>query len=413
MFRLTAALGIAAFVVGCSGSPVTSPTPALTPIASTQPTVTAPPNTFVAPRQTPSATEMASLPAASGIPSLTVDIHCLDERWAKPTGPSAATDGAEIVWPAISGSDPQGQPYLATVVAFRPASDPQPLVVYQAPEPDTMIWIVAVRDGHYAFVEMNDRVFGPGGWRIMLVPARGANAVLIDKSDGVDGPVPGIALSDHSVVWTAVHRKSNGLTYQLTQMGFGATDTHVIDGADVNVRQFWFPSVDPVTGRLYYSTVEPSGPDFRFGLRSVDLNDPAGLPALLADAGDATQPAAYGGVLTWRDVNDNVLNGSNTVVVANDQGGAQLPIALSRVTNLSIGSRYLTFNEGLGNDLLLYDLRAHQLVSVERHPADLSTEFSEDWTLVGADLLVFRRTHEDKNADPVGPAEVCWAYLPQ
>jgi hypothetical protein len=273
---------------------------------------------------------------------------------------------------------------------------------------------VAVRNGHYAFLEMNQRLLGDDGWRLWALSEPNGKAVLLDRRDGPHGdqrPPPRFALTDDGVIWTAVHDRAGVLIYELRSARLDGSGARALLTSPVATKQFWFPSTDPAGSRVVYATVEPDGVAFRFRTWSLDLTGPGAKPVRLGESDAATQPVTNGTTLAWRVVDGNVANWGKGLVIAGADGGGAHNVPASSLMNLSVGRRFLTYDTLDGSDLVLYDTETDRLVDVERHAPPDTIAMQRGWTLVAGDILVFRRVSRSEGGTPV-PAVVCWAILP-
>lgn len=118
--------GLLAWLAACA-SPVPTPSvlapvlPSLTP--SETPVITSPPAASAAPTPTgtvsitPSPLPSPRSSATPGPAQLKIDAHCLSQDWSIKSGPSAQTDGDEIVWTSVSAYDSRHEPFLGEPAA--------------------------------------------------------------------------------------------------------------------------------------------------------------------------------------------------------------------------------------------------------------------------------------------------------
>jgi hypothetical protein len=396
-----------------------SATPSLSPrggSASVPPTGS-PSSTAFPTVPTPSGSTSATASPSSPVASvLTLDLHRLPKKWAIATGPTVASDGIEIAWPAVAGRTEDGGPVVPDIVSFRPASGAEPAVVYRHPDRDSLIWALAVRQGHYAFLEMNTRLLGDSGWRLWALEGAGRKGVLLDAQDGPDDgrPAAAFGLSDSGVVWTAVHDCDGVPTFELRTAAFDGSGERVLLATPVAERQYWYPSIDASGTTLAYATVEQAGGADRFGLWTLDLAQPDARPVAVAGVEDATEPVLNGHVIAWRTVDDNVVNWGRGLMVVADAGAPQAiaPGELTALGHLTLGDRFVGFETISHQAVQLYDTVEHRLVTVEKHEVPDTVGIQPGWTLVAGDLLVFRRSDYADDADLAQQPEVVWAMLP-
>jgi hypothetical protein len=360
----------------------------------------------------PSPTALSGSPAPAGIVDLKLDFACIPDRWALSTGPSVASDGTTLVWTAIGSLANPNLPTLPDLVGFAPGHDSVPHYLYRGPNRDSFINAIAVSDGHYAFVEDNDRLYGTDGWALWALPGAGQKAILLDKGDVRDAPQVGsIAMGGGQVIWTTFHEVAGVVTSEIRAAHFDGSDPRVLASAPASQTQYWWPSFD-LTGRfLLYGTVEhPSGGNEAFRIYRRDLSVPDSSPVRLGTDDTATEPLSNGRTLVWRTVNDNVINWGADLVIAAPDGQSPKSLSLPNVNFEYLGNRYLAYwrvSVSWAN-LTLYDTATGTFDLVEQHGPSDPWQIQEGWTIVAGDLLVLRRATDASTPPP----QVCWASLP-
>lgn len=390
---------------GACGAQTVGPT-ATRPTPASPTTVSTPKATISAEA---SATELSGSPAPSGTVNFKIDFACIPDSWALLTGPAVASDGTNLVWSAIGSLANPNLPTLPDLVGFSSGHDSVPHYVYRGPNRDSYINAIAVSDGHYAFVENNDRLYGTDGWRLWALPGAGQKAVLLDKGDLPGAPQPGsIAMGGGQVIWTTFHEVAGVVTSQIRAANFDGSDSRILASAPASRTEYWWPSLDPTGRVLLYSTVEHlSGGDEAFRIYRLDLSVPNSPPVRLGTDDSATEPLSNGRTLVWRTVNDNVMNWGNDLVIATPDGQAPRSLSLPQIGYVSLGNRYLAYKRLSIGDLTLYDTATGTFDLVEQHGSSDPWQLQDGWTVVTGDLLVIRR------ANPSSPTpQVCWASLP-
>ena len=346
---------------------------------------------------------------------LALDLHGLSAAWSNRTGPTVANDGTELAWSVMDSASKGSDGHVPDIAAFTPGVDSEPRIVYSHPDRDSLIWEVAVRDGQYAFLEFNSRLLGgENGWRLWALPAANAKAVLLDTRDGPpDDPRPGpsFVLTRDGIVWTAVHDRQGVPTYELRTARLDGSGNRALLTSPAKTLQYWYPSVDPSGTTIAYATVAHAGSGYAFRVWSLDLTAAPAVPTRLGDSDVATQPVANESHLAWRIADENVSNESSAMVLAGRDGSGATTVGVQRLTNLSIGNRFVGFDAIEHVRLELYDLQAQRLVTVERHAQPETLGFQPGWTRVAGDLLVFRRV-DYFNADDPADSQIVWARLP-
>jgi hypothetical protein len=399
-------LAVLASLAGCA-SPASS--------SSVVPTVNATPSASATSVPTPAIGTPAVSPSPPGAAGLALDLKSIGGDWARSVGPMAASDGRELVWAVVNDTE-SGDPPLPDLASFVPGSDREPHIFYRHPDRDSSLWEVAVRDGHYAFLEMNARTLGENGWRLWVIPSAGAPAVPVDRSD--DSPTDGrpaalFVLTGRGIAWTAVHDRGGTPTFEIRTARFDGSQVRTVLASPKTSRQYWYPSIDADGTHLLVGSVEPAAGGHAFELWSVDLDAASAQTLSLGPAKDAAQPVANASALAWRTADGNVGNWSPSLVVAHKDGSAPISVPVDGIANLSIGNRFIAFDPMDAQAVELYDLEAGRLVTVERHSPPDTRGYQPGWTIVAGDLLVFRRVdyYNDNPATAV-PAEIVWATLP-
>jgi hypothetical protein len=355
-----------------------------------------------------SSTVPSGSPAPSGTVNLKLDFACIPDRWALSTGPTVASDGTNLVWSAIGSLANPNLPTLPDLVGFAPGHDTVPYYVYRGPNRDSYINAIAVSDGHYAFVENNDRLYGSDGWRLWALPGTGQKAVLLDKGDVPDAPQVGsIAMGGGQVIWTTFHERAGVVTSEIRGAHFDGSDSRILASAPASQTEYWWPSLDPTGRILLYGTVERLGGGETFRIYRRDLSVPASSPVRLGTDDTATEPLSNGGTLVWRTVDNNVMNWGHDLVIAAPEGQGPKSLSLPSVNFEYLGNRYLAYEQVSVGDLTLYDTATGTFDLVEQHGSSDPWQLQRGWTIVAGDLLVLRR------ANPSIPTpQVCWAALP-
>ena len=279
-----------------------------------------------------------------------------------------STDGTEIAWASIGDKTAaDGSPYLPNIAAIIPGREAEPSLVYQSRESDSTLWPIAVRHGHYAFLESNHRLLGDSGWRLWSLAARNGVPVLLDHGDTADGtPTPQFALSDAGLVWTVVHQLGNMPTFELRSASADGSDQRVLQSAPEAKQQYWTPSGDPA-GTIFYSTVESVSGTWQFRAWQIDpRNGTTSAPVRVGTSDAATDPVSNGQLVAWKIADNNVSNWGAGMEIADLGASTSRPTPVIHETNLSIGNRYVAFDSlDDSTDLRLYDTTSNRIVTIE------------------------------------------------
>ena len=381
---------------------------------SAMPPISASPTTASTPQAATSAeaspTALSGSPASSGTVDLKLDFACIPDSWALSTGIYVASDGTDLVWSAIGSLADPNLPTLPDLVGFAPGHDSAPHYVYRGPNRESYITVIAVSDGHYAFVVDDDHLY-PNSWGLLAVPGAGQKAVLLDKGDVPDAPqVSRIAMGGGQVIWTTFHEVAGVVTAEIRAAHFDGSDPRILASAPANKTEYWWPSLDPTGRFLLYATVEHlSGGGEAFRIYRLDLSSPNSAPVRMGTDDSATEPLSNGRTLVWRTVDNNVINWGSDLVVATPDGQGQKSLSLQHVGDTSLGNRYLAYDLVSGGDLTLYDTATGTFDLVEQHGPSDPWQLQRGWNVVAGDLLVLRRVN---TSTPTGTVQVCWASLP-
>jgi len=392
---------------GACGAQTLGPT-AIRPTPAS-PTTASTPQAAISAEANP--TGLSGSPAPSGTVNLKLDFACIPDSWALSTGPSVASDGTNLVWSAIGSLADPSLPTLPDLVGFAPGHDSGPHYIYRGTNRNSYITAIAVRDGHYAFVQDDDQLYGANGWGLLAVPGTGQKAVLLDKGDLPGAPqVSSIAMGGGQVIWTTFHDVAGVVTSEIRAAKSDGSDPRILASMPANKTEYWWPSLDPTGHLLFYATVEHlSGGNEAFRIYRLDLSVTNSPPIRLGTDDTATEPLSNGRALVWRTINDNVINWGSTLVIAAPDGQGPKSLALPDVGLESLGSRYLAYYRLSIGDLTLYDTATGAFDLVEQHGDSDPWQLQRGWSVVAGDLLVLRRVN---TSTPTGTVQVCWASLP-
>lgn len=93
---------------------------------------------------------------------------------------------------------------------------PEPELVVHNPDRDSTLDVIAGDgDGRSAFVERNERLYGPNGWTVWLLPAPGAKPVLADRSDEASRGLEDTPANAFGWGGLLVHRLSTGQEFDI------------------------------------------------------------------------------------------------------------------------------------------------------------------------------------------------------
>ncbi len=274
-------------------------------------------------------------------------IHSIDPRFTTPTL-DYRSDGTSLIWSSSAADGPTAVS-AADLWKYTPGGA-EPERIFVNPNRDSRLDLIAGDgDGHFAFLERNERVLGDSGWQLWFLAEPGGTARLLDASDEASETVPLFALDDARVVWATVHQATDGPRSELLMWQLGSEGPVVLEEGDPDEISFAFP--DLLGDELVYSAFElqggdPAAQEFRIYRR--DLSDPDADPERLDTSGDVAMPVLGRDVLVWKVAPQNAYGWGNLIVM--DADGRD-PLKID--TQSMHTDRELAFNyPSLGDDYL-------------------------------------------------------------
>ena len=279
----------------------------------------------------------------------------IDQRVTTPALEFRST-GTHLIWSTGARAD-----RTADVAPDLYASEPgrDPMLIYDNPNRDSRLEYLDGKESKVAFVEVNSRVFGQGGWKLWYMATLEAKPKLVDA--GAGDQLPFFSISDDSLVWSAVHGKPE--RSQLLRLDLRSMDQQVLASEPPDHTQFWFPDVDGT--RVVYGTVEPQA-DLSSDQSHVYLLDTSAKgPALRLDnSKSASEPVIQGNDIIWKET-DPILNFMNagSLIHYTLDSQKQEPLALPTFPGLgfvepSIGDGFATAWPQSDRKMYLADLEA-------------------------------------------------------
>jgi hypothetical protein len=279
---LIAALALASAAIACAppSSTTSPPTPSAIPASAGTETVAPSLSVTEAPSRSPWST------------------GALDKSTTTPALEFRST-GTKLIWSSGARADHSAD-VAPDLFAARPGG--KAALLYDNPNRDSRLEYIDGVGDRVAFMELNDRIFGAGGWKLWYMPEPSAKPVLIDS--GAGGQLPFFALSDRHLVWTII--TGNPEMSELREIELGSMSRHVLASDRADHTQYWFPDIDG--SRLVYGTVEPSA-DLSTDERHIYLLDlETGAPSRRLDKStSASEPAIHGTEVVWKE-SDPTLN---------------------------------------------------------------------------------------------------------
>lgn len=279
------------------------------------------------------------------------------------------TDGEEVVF----SSGPLDSPQMTAPDLFRyNRVSGEREAIFLNPNRDSNLLPIAVSHGSYAFAELNERLYGPGGWGLWYMSSDRAPPRLLDQTDRqqeMPSPLPLMALSGDRLVWQAFHQTPTGPRSQLLLAALPNGDKQVLFSADPAVEaQYWSPALD--SHRLVYSMVDYSKPDTPRYVYLLDLDDPHATPRRLDTSGRAVTPAIRGDNVAWKEAED-VFDWGTVAVFSLATGRLTHPVlgTQKELNYPSVGTRFVSAWGRDYGSLYVYDLEQRDSVLVERWPS--------------------------------------------
>ena len=314
--------------------------------------------------------------------------------------------GSRLIW-STGARASQNEDVAPDLLASTPGGSVE--VLYNNPNRDSRLDYVGGDGSRVAFIETNDRVFGPGGWKLWIIPAPLQGAIELDK--GVGGQLPFFAMSGDRIVWTAAMAQPE--MSQLLMVDLTTMRRTILLASSPETMQYWFPSIDGT--RIVFGTVEMAA-DGETDERHVYLLDLAqsSTPVRLDTSLSASEPVIRGDDVIWKE-SDPTLNFlvAGTLVHHSLATGRTEPLPLTTVSGLgftspSIGNRFVAAWAQSLRDIYLFDLEDR--ISVRVVDLGPMTEDPTDTVArphIAGDLLAY------VYGPKVGDLELRWVKLPR
>jgi hypothetical protein len=275
------------------------------------------------------------------------------------------TDGEEIIYSSGAADGPDG---AVAPDLYRLVPGGQPERILANPDRDSSLLPIAVAGGHYAFVELNDRLYGTAGWGVWYLGEPGAEPLLLDQTDAAASrlvPKPQLALSDDYLVWQTFSHAPDGLRSELRMFDLRTQTQSVVASALSDTEaQYWFPSLDG--SRLVYTFIDYSAGacPCRTSIELMDLKHPEAGPQRLNDgAQGAVLGVIAGDSVVWKASSD-VFNWGQIVhlsLTTGEQTALNYP---------SLGNRFVAAWGADDTKFYVYDLEADAAFRIAEYAAD-------------------------------------------
>ncbi|MGC8635302.1 MAG: hypothetical protein ACP5VP_11725, partial [Candidatus Limnocylindrales bacterium] len=288
----------------------------------------------------------------------------------------------------------------------QPGGDPQR--IFHNPNRDSTLVVIAGASEHFAFVEVNQRLYGSGGgWRLWYLDHPGAQPVLLDAADGPSA-VPILAMSSDRLVWAAFHGPQGQTTSELLTVTVPGLAKRLLERSPSTREQYVFPSL--LGSELVYGVEDLSTGQEHVDL--LDLRTPIAMPKRLDRSRDATMPVLTPGFVIWKE-GPNIFSWGQLVRYSLRDGSiVQLDLGTwSGVLYPSAGRRFVTAWANDTTQFYVVDWVSNKAVLLEKFsPAGPLNDVHPE---IAGDLLVWSRgvSSLDAQGRPTQPLELEWARL--
>jgi hypothetical protein len=383
-------LGLLVLVVAALGCGPIAPVPSVSPGASS---ATEGPSPLTTPNASPASTSTIA-PAPQ---SLTITL--LAPEFVP--SPSLRSFGSEMLWTAGPRS---------TADIWRAAPGQAPERIFENPLRDSLIREVVRNEAGYAFVESNDRAYGPGGWRVWYLPKGSGTPTEVDRgaSPNAGGP-PGVSLDDLRLAWAGFDEPAAG-SYsflRVAEVSHLATFDTVLQ-LPIEDGLIWTPILDGYD--VWYAVInadfEQTGVGDEFHIESIDLSSANRGRTRFAGTANDFAPAVSPTTILWKTVAPGFAALNWGAIHALDRASGRMDaLPIDNANNPSVGGRFGTFEEISRSKLLLYDRANGDLIDMTASLPKGTTSVGEQ--SVSGSLLVFAVTIGS------GLTQVAWAMLPE
>lgn len=305
----------------------------------------------------------------------------------------------QVLWTA-------GEGWPSELWRYIPGS-PAPERLFASPREDSSISAVAAASSGYAFVELSKPAFGKGGWRIWFLSGPGEEPVELDRGRARGaGFAPTIAMDDERIVWAGFDEPSSGAVSRLSMVSIGDLAA-VTELRTLPIRDglLWYPTLNG--DELWYGIIradfELTGVGDEFHLETLDLANPASLPARFRGTGNDFNPAVNDAYVAWKttEPGDAALSWG-TIFVMDRRSEAVATIPVANADRPSIGDRYVAFEEISRSRLAVYDTRTGSVIDLA--PAGAPGSYGGH-SISGRLLTFYTQTGEKP--------QIGWAILPE
>ena len=377
--------------------------------AQPQPTPTTDATAQSSDRPSPAAT--SALPSPTLIAREGLAFERIDQRFTTPAL-AYTTDGHALIW--SSGAPNEGAQGASNLWRHVPGS-PEPELLYALPNQDSNLMALGGNgQDAYAFLEVSERLYQPGGWRLWLLPSPGTQPLVLDEAS-TEGYLPLFGMDAEHVAWATLHEVGGGRMSELRVADIATGTVTTLMSRPLEEAVLQFPSIDD--GRIVVSstTVGPDNAGYEVDVYLLDLAMP-GVERQLNGDQNAFYAAIDGDTVVWQQPSGelNPLNGGPLAVHSLSSGRSRViefPSHDGLVIDHSVSGRWVTAQGANGpyTKLYLYDLEEDRAVLID----DLGEEIIDPplvdmRPVVGGSIIAFVR---GSNA-PDAHLELMWGELP-
>jgi len=400
-------LALASGVAACNAA-----TPAA-PLSS--PSAPAPASAAAEPSASPTMS-LTPTPAASRQPAgdlgREIEVGSLDPAWTTPTL-EFASDGESIIFSSGVADGPDAE-HAPDLWRYHPSTD-APELLWHNPRRDHVLPRIGGEFGTWAFVDMPTS--GERAWDFWLLPAAGAQAILLDSHPGdesVPDFVPSFTVHQAQIAWTSFDRGPSGAVSQLRYARAPDWQPVVLAERDARTAELWFPSLRDT--EVAYSEVVYS-PDRSTDERRVFVLNaavPDVPPRRLDSTGQATMPLLLlNGGVAWKEADPgfSMLNWGHMFLFDEDTSDvAALPTRPQEYVNYpSGGARFVAAWGADSRAFGVYDLDLRATRLIDRWPPETSVNVLRPH--ISGSLLTWLHAEVDGLGNGPDP-EIRFAFMP-
>lgn len=351
--------------------------------------------------------------SASHTPMALADLALqrIDQRFTTPAL-AYMTDGHALIW--SSGAPDEDALGASNLWRYVPGSA-EPELLYALPNQDSNLMALGGDgQGAYAFLEVNDRLYPLGGWRLWLLPSPGAEPLVLDEAT-TQGFLPLFGMDAEHVTWAALHEVGGQRMSQLRVADISTATVTTLISRPLEEAVLQFPSIDD--GRIVVSstTVGPDNAGYEVDVVLIDLAKPGAERRLNGDE-NAFRPEIDGDTVVWQQPSGEFGAFAGGPLVVHSLSGDQsrvieFPSSDGLVIDHTVSGRWVTAQgtNGPYTKLYLYDLGEDRAILIDDTGEEIiDPPLVDVRPYISGSILAFVR---GSNA-PDAHLEFMWGMLP-